>query len=596
MKLNTDLFNGRLWWEGMKRLRVLGFGVALLSMTVSALIPATILIDDLMTKYRYVWDQSVRTVNTGTHCIPLAFLPWLMPIFVLVMFSFLFKRKESDFYHSIPYTRTCIYTTYTAAVLTWVWGITALCALVSGILWAVNPYVIFSVGTLVRWTVASGLASTLLCAIMVLAVSLCGNLATALLNFFVFSVLPRTACFLIGLLLDDVTRSKLIDLHSFMGGFFTLKWFLPISIIEFAKVELGIGADFYDTSVYVYTAVVSVLLLIGACICYQRRKSETAGNSAPNVKMQHAFRIIFSLPIALIAVTMCVAGEFMLTCIIAVVLLLVYYLYELITTKQIKRLWKATPYLGVLLACCLVFLGIYHAIRAAVLYWEIEPEDIQAVELVDSCYGFDRRINYFHFEDDGMFPLKSEDPILIGVAADMLKNTQEMQRKDPHYYSQREIKLYLKNGLVITRYVREENGALRDWFANHYPAFREKALAFPSYDDVNSVSIWELYYEEPVGLVYAENALFGSEKEMELEKDFVSLLQKEYLLLTEEERYRVRFDSQLEQAPNVILITLNCYTKTEGREKFFLSVSPELLPEAHAWLTDYLQAREINSD
>lgn len=596
MKLNTDVFNRRLWWEGMKRLRVLGFGMALLSMTVSALIPATVLIDDLTTKYRYVVGQSIKTLETGTHCIPLAFLPWLMPIFVVVMFSFLFKRKESDFYHSIPYTRTCIYTTYTAAVLTWVWGITALCALVSGILWAVNPYVIFSVGTLARWVIASGLAATLLCAIMLLAVSLCGNLATALLNFFVFSVLPRTACFLIGLLLCNGASSLLISVNSFMGGFFTLKWFLPLSIIEFAKVELGIDADFYDTPVYVYTAVVSVLLLVGACICYQRRKSETAGNSAPSGKMQHAFRIVFSLPIALIAVTMCVAGEFMIAGVITVVLLLVYYLYELITTKQIKRLWKATPYLGVLLACCLVFLGIYHAIRAAVLYWEIEPEDIQAVELVDSCYGFDRSINYFHFENDGIFPLKSDDPILIGAAADMLKNTQEVQCKNPHYYNQNEIKLYLKNGLVITRYVDGENKTLQAWFAEHYPAFREKALAFPSYDDVNSVSIWKVYYEEPVGVVYAENTLFGSKEEETLEKEFVSLLQNEYLLLTEEARYRVRFDSQLEQAPNVILIVLNCYTQTEGREKFFLSVSPELLPEAHAWLTDYLQARENDSD
>ena len=41
MKLKTHIFNVRLYVEGLKRLRVLGFGVLILALTFAALVPVT---------------------------------------------------------------------------------------------------------------------------------------------------------------------------------------------------------------------------------------------------------------------------------------------------------------------------------------------------------------------------------------------------------------------------------------------------------------------------------------------------------------------------------------------------------------------------
>ena len=608
MKFKTGFFNPRLWWEGMKRLRVLGFGVAFLSMTVSALIPAVNLVNDLTAEYHYGWEPSIRTLQVNGYCIPLAFLPWLMPIFVLVMFSFLFKRKESDFYHAIPYTRTCVYTTYTVAVLTWVWGITALCALVSGILWAVNPYVIFSVGTLARWVIASGLAATLLCAIMLLAMSLCGNIATTLLNFLVFAALPRIMCYLLAMMIESGVQTALLVPESFMGGFLMPKWFLPLSIFEFASIELDIGADFYNTSVYVYTAIVSVLVLISAGFCYKRRRSETAGNSAPSGRMQHAFRIIFSLPFALIAATAWAGDDRMIACIMVVVSLLIYYLYELITTKQIKRLWKATPYLGVLLVCCLVFLGIYQFISFGVLHWKIEPEDIQSVEFLYPYYYEDRTVwreeptGFFSesskADTDSFFPMETDDENAILYVAESLKKTQLILRKtDP--YNRARVNIRLKNGMVITRNIWADNEDLRYWFLT-VPEYREHLLEVPDPACVTKISYessdCENQYYNSNPKTHFPMKVYAVEHEWEA-SELYEIFYREYHMLDYEDQYRVRvLHKAMGSTPDMIGFYVKYDSDNyiiEGSERFY--VTPDLCPETHAWLYDYFLKEAVEA-
>ena len=75
--------------------------------------------------------------------------------------------------------------------------------------------------------------------------------------------------------------------------------------------------------------------------------------------------------------------------------------------------------------------------------------------------------------------------------------------------------------------------------------------------------------------------------------EFVQLLEEEYLLLTDEDRYTVRFDSQLENDPRVIPIIL-CVNSSIECVNYFIYISPEYLPETYAWLNDYLQAQEID--
>ena len=105
--------------------------------------------------------------------------------------------------------------------------------------------------------------------------------------------------------------------------------------------------------------------------------------------------------------------------------------------------------------------------------------------------------------------------------------------------------------------------------------------------------MWEWLYGETYPVVEIRNETILCRSEEEKQMEFVRLLEEEYLLLTDEDRYTVRFDSQLENDPRVIPITLRVKSST-GRANYFVYISPEYLPETYAWLNDYLQAQEIH--
>ena len=134
-RMNTQFFNFRLFLEGLKRLRVIGLATAILAVTASAVIPLVFWIEELPAMY----DGPVE-VEPAFLCVPAGAMVAFAPFFFFVLFSFLQKRKESDFFHAIPYTRTCVYNSFVAAALTFVFAIQLTCGTVAGILWGVAPH------------------------------------------------------------------------------------------------------------------------------------------------------------------------------------------------------------------------------------------------------------------------------------------------------------------------------------------------------------------------------------------------------------------------------------------------------------------------
>ena len=94
MKANTRFFNTRLYVEGLKRLRVLGIGLLVLVLIASILVPTVYWIleadyDPNLNRPPHVfdWDESYFL------CIPILVFSATTPIFFLVLFSYLFKRR-----------------------------------------------------------------------------------------------------------------------------------------------------------------------------------------------------------------------------------------------------------------------------------------------------------------------------------------------------------------------------------------------------------------------------------------------------------------------------------------------------------------------
>ena len=132
------VFNFKLYLEGLKKIRLVGIIAGIIVLIGNALPPVTNLLE------RTQGDGSATILTASNFAIPTLFLLFLTPFFFLSMYSFLNKRNESDFYHAIPYKRSCVLLTFLASIYTWIWGLLLVSLLLTGLLWALCPGVSFA--------------------------------------------------------------------------------------------------------------------------------------------------------------------------------------------------------------------------------------------------------------------------------------------------------------------------------------------------------------------------------------------------------------------------------------------------------------------
>ncbi len=448
-KVSTSFFNFRLFLEALKRLRVVGLGSAILALTASALVPAVTWIE-----HGSYTRTDVYEMDTQFLCVPAGVMVFLAPLFFAVLFSFLQKRKESDFFHAIPYTRTCVYVSFVTAALTFVWAIQIACGLVSGILWSMIPRLAADIGGMIAYVAISMLAAAMLSAFMMLALTVSGTGGSCALLFLLFAGFVRVVC---AIFLGCMETFYIIDANGMWdNSVLSPIWFLPINIF-FYLVETTVSTvTLYSPANILYSLTVTVAVFAFAGLLYNHRKSEMAGNPAPGVRTQALFRILFTtlpaLLIPLLLITGGAEGAIMLVLVVGV--LLVYFLYELITTKRPKNLLKIFPGLGIVAGACVAFLlafGIYYAVA---VNETVTPNEVKWVS-VDSN-GFTGGSYQGRLSDT----LRTDDTEIVGIVTDRLAISQKYEREgspsndyDGDYYDRMRVTIRLKGGRTIHRYI-----------------------------------------------------------------------------------------------------------------------------------------------
>ncbi|MBQ9780365.1 MAG: hypothetical protein IJW00_05405 [Clostridia bacterium] len=592
--LNTKLFNIRLYLEGLKRLKVIGMAVAILSMTISALIPIVQWMDTPLSK------ETVDLIEQNQLCFPLYVVIFLAPFFFLVLFSFLHKRKESDFFHAIPYTRTCVYLSFAAAALTFVFLIMAASAATAGIIWALNPFTTFRFWELITLTLMCMLAAAEISAIMMLALSLTGTPTTTMLMFALFTLFTRLIMFYLSSCID--TNMDIIypqDLP-YLG----FDWFLPFGMFSYALN----GSRYIDFNPFespaniIYSLVVTVVLFVVAWFFYKIRKSEMAGNTAPNRMAQHIFRILFTLPFILLIPMAQIMEEgkteITLLLVLAVVTLLVYYLYELITTKRFKGFGKATLLLPVPVICCFLFVGAYHAVEWTVFSMTPdEPSDVISVSIDETNAQWDDYQQYL-LQDSASY-----DEEVIGIMVSNAVETVECDRLDDYSsFLKRQgkydpyagkysvewmtVDFKLKNGMTVTRRVAftdSEYSEVRYKYINTIHIDEDLFWSLPEVEELTHVHAE--YLEDDM---YVESVTFDLDAQL---KAFYKVLIKEYNTLSAEEKEKLRGTYYYEYEGNDKGQNRYYSFGINGRisgtnEKFYINliVPEDLLPETFNYL------------
>ncbi len=478
--MKNKIFDFRLYLQGLGRLRVIGIALAILCLTISVLVPTVRWLDgpgpnyqveypldgdelvlegsaqtwhdfDGLTengKWEATWVQ--EAISDEVTIIPVLVASYLSPVLMLMMFSFLNKRKESDFYHAIPFTRGCVYTSFVAAVLTWVWGVLIFSSLSAALVWALCPYVTFSFGGLIGKLLLACLNAALLSAFAAVAVSLTGTSSTAIITSLLVTWIWRIVMLFTLLCLECVLFLTPVD--TIWGGYFSLEFWLPVTLITGGNRPV----------VIIYAVLVTLALFALGGVLYSKRRSELAGRSVPGRFVHNLLRCMMTLPIALLLIYQIIDGnDFTTILIIFVCMLLVFYLYELLTTKSARRMFRATPWLGAVVGVCVVFFGIILLSGYVEEHERTDADRIQSVEIMNVGNVVSDSVVINSYEMSQIGP--TDDADIIATVADAWERTQTNPRGAGALYGKRlVVHMKLKGG---RRIIRELNFPWEDYYS-----------------------------------------------------------------------------------------------------------------------------------
>ena len=592
-RMNTQFFNFRLFLEGLKRLRVIGLATAILAVTASAVIPLVFWIEELSAMY-----DGPAEVEPAFLCVPAGAMVAFAPFFFFVLFSFLQKRKESDFFHAIPYTRTCVYNSFVAAALTFVFAIQLACGTVAGILWGVAPHLTVDLGAMAAYVIMSMLAAAMLSAFMMLALSVSGTGGSCMLLFVLFAGFVRGVAAIFMGCLENI---DILDTNQMWNtSFFSPLWFLPINIFYYWGDTNAAVTLMYRPANILYTLAVTILLFALAGLIYKHRRSEMAGNPAPGKTTQALFRILFTtLPALLIPFLMLLeGGDSALLLVLVVSVLLVYFLYELVTTKRPKNLLKIFPGLGIVLGICFAFTVLFYGYRGFLLNENITEDEVKTVS-VDSN-GFSSNSYQGHLADD----IRTDDPEIVKTVVAQLAHSQQLERDggwldDPSgsdYWDRTSVTLHLKGGRTITRYVifgTETRGELNARYME-LEAVKDIVFRLPEDEEISRVST------EVGGDFYTEYGGTNQEKEMKM---ILFAFRREFEALTDTQKLEVmspsfnayRYGDKNDSDRRVVL---HLRGRMGGLGEYFNSeyIIPETMPETRGLLLGMwgLENRDAN--
>lgn len=501
-----NFFSLKLYIEGLRKIRVAGVASAVTVVALNAILP----IIGLLESRRAYLDTRTPSVVPSVGFAPFGLL---MMAFALVltysMFSYLNERSKSDFWHAVPEKRICVYFSFTAAIYTWIAGTLLVSGLVNLLLWNLAEYYVAGFGSFLGSFGLYFLAAVMLVGFMSLAMTLTGTTVSNVLIFALLFLFVRAVGGIFTMCLGEVI--PMFDPFYSVLRVFDIEFFLPFSLIA-DLYSVGRGTTFTDLPLILYSVACALLLLGLGAIGYVRRKSEAATHSAPSRRLQHIYRCAITLPFCLLLVYFMIENmDFDLLVIMLVVILLVWVIFELMTTKKIKNVLKSLPVLAVPLVLSLLFTGAVYTTRNVIWNDTPDADEILGVSLESR--------NTYTYETVVTNGIVVEDKALNQLVADALESTVEAAKNSDRGYQYvrkgRAIVIRLKSGRTMGRYVSLDDKEYQRLTEGFYEsdAYLDAYMSMPLSRQIDTVHfshfslseresrvLWNLFLEEYNGL------------------------------------------------------------------------------------------------
>ena len=442
-EINKKPFSVGLYIEGLRQLRIVGILGAILLFCSSAII----VVGNALSMQRQTelyQDSSIVLANlSALEVAPLLLLLFSVfaPVMTLWLFHFMNKRNSSDFLFAIPQTRMALYCSYTSSIATWL-AILALSGLIGALIPAAifSTYIDISYGTLFLFTLSNFLYSIQVMAAILVAVSISGTVFSNIILSGLILFAPRLLIFMLTGIWKNIPFIYASSDH------FSL---LNDSINPISGCVLYLLSGISDTyqlfssaAPMIYSVCLSVIYLLLAAFLFQKRKSETAGKSASSPILQSIYRITVTMIYCVVVAAVILSesngmqdATYRFEVIVAyLVAVAIYFLFELLTTKSVQKMWKAAPGLLVVLVLNGVMIFGMHSIIQRAYNFQPTAEEVTEITLLPQSTNNGNQVPYDDYVQSYYIGTITDKDLIAAILDNLKSDVQDMKEGGSQQY------------------------------------------------------------------------------------------------------------------------------------------------------------------
>ncbi len=578
--MKAKLFDKNVFLEDLRQLRGVNVVCGVILLLESFLVPLYLYINARSHSSSYAISMDLYEAS-----ILVILIAVIMPVMINNMFEFIDKRNSSDFYHSLPVRRETMYITHILAVV-------------------VSCLVLYIVPVLIEWGLLSAMSCVdlstnyvfyefadvftiglLLSAAVIVSKCVCGTRFGVMAVFVMILFLPRAYLIYIREMVEDIYPYVLLGYgHNI---FLDQSWNLLFGIFDDVKSLRSI----------IYTLILSLIYFVIGGALFIRRKSEKAESVAISSKLQLAFRVLPALTFSMLPLTVLfelvhydsfIDGEDLVSLFVLYVMaVVIYFLYEIITTRKLSSVIKAAPGLLVLVIGNIALFGAVEGYGAYQSGLGMDADKVESISFMAREYYYEEATGVFGASSYGYYDrflteIEFTDDEIIDSVVENLKATPE--RIDSEYnYTDVCLCIKCSTGTIYRKvYVRDMDGFL-DALLNSNQMF-SLADKLPGIDK----------YQFNNTKIFIENGTLSSNYDVDTD-DFKSIYAQaleELKALDNQTVYELT--TQYYSSPYLFFSIYD----SEAIDTFYINISAdsELMPKTYELVMDYIQSNSYDEE
>lgn len=351
----------------------------------------------------------------------------ITPVLTLYELNWLTKRSASDFYHAIPHTRQCIYLCGAVSVLTYITAVALFGSVLYSVIHVVSSGYYLDLEYYIKDTTGILAASVLVLAAVSLACTLSGTLLTNIVVSGFVLLIPRCVWNIIAIVISD---------NFFIAD---IERSYPVLGKEYNLV-MGLKYNNICVNGVLYTLLLAMLYMILAGFAFYKRNSETAQTPATNPVLQAVYRSMAAFASSMLLVYVYLKNyikklasgnsyhpsmkEAVIYVSLIILVIVVYYVYEIITVKQSGNIIKKIPGIILLLSFDVVLIIFAGRIARHYINFKPEAEKIAYVKLMaNPKYNADIGMTVYDYHEKMIETVKISDTEVLQIISDSLKDS-----------------------------------------------------------------------------------------------------------------------------------------------------------------------------